>query len=480
MQRGIFISVLLAIVIFQILGEKVPINEGAYGDGLFFREVAVSFLDKIENESYNVVQIQRLLPFAMVNMIFSMFGFDHDYDSLMSGMLIFHFLMLIPGIYWYFSLTKKMRLRSSMTFLGFFLLFANFAILKETWYNPFATDFTALILGIGQVNYFVRHERQKLFLVSIVGGFVWPTLLLTGLILIFLPSDAMQLHEGPRPKSFFPILASAIFLFLLILISAFTGRFANGQTWDIILHKLSLLSMVAFVFVFMIKNPIQWKQSWLLFRKKLKSPKVIRLVSILLAFVFIVFLLSGSNNNFNTEGLAQAYFGNMLRFPLDFLVGHLMYFGFLIPLSLVFFPRMLKEMAKLGMGFTVVCLILFVLVLHPESRLLMPLIPFLVFLLLKALRTYRILDKDLYVVGGLNLLLSAFWWPLNVNGMSDALLSIQREVIQAFPAQRYWMHFGEMMSFTVYFVGGVLFSLLVLLAWRGKGRYIRMAKGEVR
>lgn len=477
MQRSIFILVLLAFVIFQILGERVPINEGAYGDGIFFREVAVSFLDQIEDESYNVVQIQRLLPFALVNMIFSLFGFDHEYDSLMSGMLIFQFLMLIPGIYWYFSLTKKMRLRSSMTFLGFILLFANFAILKETWYNPFSTDFTALILGIGQVNYFVRHEQQKLFLVSIVGGFVWPTLLLTGLILIFLPSDPMQLHDGPRPKSFFPVLASAIFLFILILISAFTGRFATGETWDIVLHKLSLLAMVAFVFVFMIKNPIHWKGSWSLFRKKLKSQKVIRFLAILFAFVFVIFLLSGSNQNFNTEGLAQAYFGSMLRYPLDFLVGHLMYFGFLIPLSLVFFPRMVKEMAKLGMCFTVVCLIMFVLVLHPESRLLMPLLPFLVFLLLKALRTYRILDKDLYVVGGINILLSAFWWPLNVTGMAEALTSAQREVIHAFPAQRYWMHFGEMMSLTVYFGGGLFFCFLVFLAWRGKSRYIRMAKG---
>jgi len=476
LQRSIIISVLLAIVIFQILGEKIPVNEGALGDGVFYREVAASFLDKIEDESYNVIQIQRVLPFAMVNMVFSLFGFDHEYDSLMSGMLIFHFLMLIPGIYWYFSLTKKMRLRSSMTFLGFILLFVNFAILKETWYNPFSTDFTALILGIGQVNYFVRHERQKLFLVSIIGGFVWPTLLLTGLVLIFLPSDAMQMHEGPRPKSFFPILASAVVLFLLILVSAFTERFATGERWDIVLHKLSLLAMVAFVFVFMIKNPIQWKASWRLFRNKLKSQKLIKLVSIFLFFGLIVFLLSGSNQNINTEGLAQAYFGGMLRYPLDFLVGHLMYFGFLIPLSLVFFPRMVKEMAKLGMGFTAVCLMLFFLILHPESRLLMPLIPFWVFLLLKSLRRYQVLNKDLYVIGGLNLLLSSFWWPLNVTGMSAALSSAQREVIQAFPAQRYWLHFGDMMSFPVYFGAGLLFVAFVFLAYKGKLRYSRISK----
>ena len=466
----------MAIVIFQMVGEKIPVNEGAIGDGVFYREVAGSFLDKIEDESYNIVQIQRLLPFAVVNMVYSLFGFDHENDSLMSGMLIFHFLMLIPGIYWYFSLAEKMRLRSSLSLLGFILLFVNFAILKETWYNPFSTDFTALILGMGQVNYFVKHERQKLFLISIVGGFVWPTLLLTGLVLIFFPSDSMLMHEGPRPKSFFPILASALVMFLLMLVSAFTGRFATGEPWNIILHKLSLLAMVAFVFVFMFKNPIRWKDSWLLFRKKLKSQKFLRFGAILLFFGVIVFLLSGSNQNINTEGLIQSYFVGMLRYPLDFMVGHLMYFGFLIPLSLVFFPRMVKEMATLGMGFTVVSLLMFILLLHPESRLMMPLIPFLVFLLLKSLKRYQILDKDMYVIGGINILLSAFWWPLNVSGMSEALASVNRDVVQSFPAQRYWLHFGDMMSFPVYIGAGVLFAAFVYLAYKGKKRYLRRSK----
>lgn len=476
MQRSIFISVLLAIVMFQIAGEKIPVNEGAIGDGIFYREVAGSFLDKIEDESFNIIQIQRILPFAMVNMVFSLFGFDHENDSLMSGMLIFHFLMLIPGIYWYFSLTKKMRLISSLTILEFILLFGNFAVLKETWYNPFSTDFTSLILGIGQVNYFVKHERQKLFLISIIGGFVWPTLLLTGLVLIFFPSDPMLLHEGPRPKSFFPILASAALMLLLMLISFFTGRFATGETLDIILHKLSLLAIVAFVFVFMLKNPIQWKESWLLFRKKLKPQKLWRSVVIILVFGLIVFLLSGNNQNIDTVGLAQSYFGGMLRYPLDFMVGHMMYFGFLIPLSLVFFPRMVKEMAKLGMGFTVICLLIFILLLHPESRLMMPLVPFLVFLLIKSLRRYKILNKDLYIIGAINIFLSAFWWPLNVPKMTAALISIQREVVHAFPAQRYWLHFGHMMSFAVYIGAGALFLAFVYLVYKGKRRYLRINK----
>ena len=70
MIRFTLIAALLSVVFFQIVGEKVPINEGAMGDGLFFRNVAGNFLEKIEGGSYNAFQMQRVMPFAFVNVMF--------------------------------------------------------------------------------------------------------------------------------------------------------------------------------------------------------------------------------------------------------------------------------------------------------------------------------------------------------------------------------------------------------------------------
>jgi hypothetical protein len=205
---------------------------------------------------------------------------------------------------------------------------------------------------------------------------------------------------------------------------------------------------------------------------KTKARKMGRLVGIFLVFVLVIFLLSGNNKSVQLGGMFLGFIADTLRFPGDFLVGHLMFFGFLIPLSLAFFPRMVREAAKLGMGMTAVGIMIFVFALHPESRLLLAFFPFMVVLLLKAVRRYRIVNKDLIVISAINVLISLFWLPINVPGMEKALV-MGKEAIGSFPAQRYWMHFGHMMSLEVYLVGGLVFTFLVFLAWKGKVRYKR-------
>ena len=473
MIRFTLIASLVTIVVFQIIGEKVPLNEGAMGDGLFFREVAGNFLEDIEDGSYNVFQMQRVMPFAFVNIMFGVFEIIKSYDNLIRGMLILHFLFLGLGVYWYFSLATKLRLGDNLTILGFVLVFANFAVLKNPWYNPFSTDMPTLMLGIGQANYFIRGSRQKLFLISILAGFVWPTMMLTGVLLIFLPSDPVPIYPKESPKSFFPVLASLVLLVIIMLVSFLTGRIEGGDVWGSVLHIVSVFTLVFFVFAVMVRNPINWALGFELLSEKIKSQKIWRLVGILSLYFLVIFLLSGSNASLDFGTIGKNLIQDTLRFPADFLVGHMMFFGFLIPLALAFFPRMIKESAKLGMGMVAVSFFMFAFALHPESRLLLAFLPFMAVLLLKSVRRYRIVNKDVIVITLINLLISAFWLPLNLPGMETALGSGSLELMNGFPAQRYLMHFGHLFSFEVYGVGALVLVSLLVLSWKGKVRYKR-------
>lgn len=471
MIRFTLIAVLATIVVFQITGEKVPVNEGAMGDGVFFREVAGNFLEDVETGGYNVFQMQRVMPFAFVNVLFGALEILKSNDNLMRGMLVLHFLFLGFGVYWYFSLATKLRLGDGLTILGFVLVFANFAVLKDPWYNPFSTDLATLVLGIAQANYFIKFNRQKLFLVSIIAGFVWPTMMLTGLLLIFLPVDPMVVYPKEAPKSLFPVLASLVLLVFLAFISLMSGRI-GADMWDTLLHLGSIFTLVFFVFAIMVRNPVDWSQSYSLFLKKNKPQKMLRFGGILFTYLLVVFLLSGSNGSLDMAALVQSLVLDTLRFPGDFLFGHMMFYGFLIPLSLAFFPRMIKESAKLGMGMMAVSVMMLVFFVHPESRLLLAFLPFMVVLLLKSVRRYKVVNKDVVIISLANLLISAFWLPLNVAGMEEAL-GLGHQEMYDFPAQRYWMHFGNMMSFEVYLAAGLVFVGLLILAYRGKVRYKR-------
>lgn len=442
------------------------------GDGLFYRELAGTFLGTIEDESYNFFQLQRVMPFAVLNVVFSVFEWVKDHEGLMRGMLIFNLLMAGLGVYWYFSLARKLHLRDFHTVMGFLLLFVNFAVLKDIWYQPFTPSFTAMMLGIGQANYFVRVDKQRLFLVSLIAGFVWPTMLLAGLLMMLMPSDKVLLHEGGRPKSLYPWVVTGFLFIGLVAVGFWAGRMEAGGL-EFALYLLSVLALLVYFFAFLIKNPVQWKESFLEFRRKIKPARLKNFWLVLAGFALILFFLSGSNDNIFVLSLAENYFKNILRFPLDFLVGHTLYFGFLVPLAMVFFPRMMKEMAGLGMGFTLMCILMFVFILHPEPQFLMPFFPFLVLLILKSVKKYRIKIKDVLFVGGINLLLSSVWLPLDVPGMALALEGTDPGSASRFPAQRYWMHFGHMMSLQVYAGTAILFTMLVWLAWKGKVRYKR-------
>jgi hypothetical protein len=298
---------------------------------------------------------------------------------------------------------------------------------------------------------------------------------LTGLFLMLMPSEKLLVHESDRTKSFYPIIVSGIILALLITTGIWVDRFGIGGR-ELLLHLLSIVALLIYFLAFLVKNPIQWKNSFHLFRSKLKAGKMQVFWLILAAFFLVIFLLSGSNANIFFLDVAENYFTEILRFPLDFLVGHTLYFGFLVPLAMVFFPRMMKEMANLGMGFAMACTFMFVFILHPEPQFLLPFYPFLVLLILKAVKRYRILNKDILVIGGVNLLLSATWLPLNVSGMEEALEGETLSLLSQFPAQRYWMHFGHLMSWEVFIGAAMVFALLVWLAWSGKIRYKREAK----
>ncbi|WP_040401114.1 hypothetical protein, partial [Cecembia lonarensis] len=94
MPRILLIILLFTIVLFQIPGEKVPVNEGTYGHGIFFRQVAIEFVDVIDEDSYNIWQLQHILPFALVHVVYVLLGFDLEPGPLLSGMLILNFLLL--------------------------------------------------------------------------------------------------------------------------------------------------------------------------------------------------------------------------------------------------------------------------------------------------------------------------------------------------------------------------------------------------
>ncbi|PSL01270.1 hypothetical protein [Cecembia rubra] len=469
MPRILLITLFFIIVLFQIPGEKVPVNEGTYGHGLFFRQVAIEFVDVIDKDSYNIWQLQHIFPFALVHMVYVIFGLELEPESLLSGMVILNFIFLGLAVFWFFRIMKKLHFEGAMEALAFVLLFFNFFLLKEVWYNPFSTDMAAFCLGLAQVNYFIRYEKNKLFLSSFVGAFVSPFLLPIGLLLMVLPGDKLVIYEEEKPNSIISFAIVVFFAVLMLVLAYVTGRFE--ASWLLFLgFMVSLITLLVFLYWVGRSSPINWSESWKIIGKKLHKERILIFFGGLFVVSLLLWLLSGSNSNVSLVQLTQAFVGALFRFPLDFLAGHLMFFGLIIPLSLVFLYRVLKETALLGIGFTLAMVILAVFALHPNSGTIVPFLPLLFLGLMKAIRRYRVLWKDVWKIGILNLILSMFWVRLNVPGLEEAFEKGERG---GFPAQRYWMHFGDAQDLGVMVVVLGIFIGLLWLLEKGRRRYVR-------
>lgn len=469
MNKSLLLTILFAIVFFQITYEKIPINEGAIGDGVFYREVAASFIETLDSDDgYNFLQIQRILPFALINAVFVLFDFEMDNNALLSGMIILNFIMLILGVFWYFRLSKKLRLSKNLEALGFILLFFNFPVLKDFWYNPFTTDLTALALGIGQINYFVRYEKSKLLLLTLLGAFVWPTLFLVGLILTLLPNKALEIHQGERIKSFFPILATAFLIAFATGLSFYLERTdIQFKPSEIILHKISLLFLTPFLMYLMVNNPVNWEKSIPVVFKSLKGGKILSLLATYFGMMFILFLIATNNDQVNIFDWAKSFWDENLRFPLDFMGAHTIYFGVLFPAIIAFLPRVIKAMAKLGIGYTIAMLCIAILAIHPESRLITPYIPFFILILIKALRRFTLSTQDLYFVLVINLILSTFWLQINNESFITALANSENLPM------KYFFHFGNHFNWLFYLIAMVIFGLTTFLCFQAKKKYYR-------
>lgn len=191
--RIILITVLTVILLFTLTGEKVARFEQSGWDGREYREMAQTFSEKINGDSYNTYKIQRILPFALINTIFNIFGWDKSNTQIMTAMIVLCILAVIVSLIYFFKTSNTLQLDTTLEIIAFSAIFYNYPILKHLGYYPFQTDIFAFMLGIMIFYFFIKRKKWLIVLTGIIGAFIWPTLLITSLALAFFSPKASPL-----------------------------------------------------------------------------------------------------------------------------------------------------------------------------------------------------------------------------------------------------------------------------------------------
>ncbi|SEG43652.1 hypothetical protein [Algoriphagus boritolerans] len=477
-MRSLFLIAFLATLIFlQINGEKIPVNEGAFGDGVFYRSVGQTFLESIEAQGYNLVQLTRMLPFAVLNLSFSTFHIVKDFEGMRNGMIIWQVIYLALAIYWYFKICKKLRLKTPILTLGFILLFFNFTWLKEFWYHPFSPDGLAFALGMGQTNYFLRYEKFKLGLVSLLGIFVSPLLLISGLLMLFLPGDKLIPYSDKRPPSAFPVmLAFAIAVFLAVFGWGIWGW--GAKPWlDQVLYVLSIVAIFPLIIGMAKRNPIDWEASIILFRKKTKPDRLSKGIMVFAAILLVLVLLSGKNETLGIGQLIRERGSGTFRFPLDFILGLGLQWGLAIVLTGIYLPRFADELGNLGWAAVISLGLGMVLLPYFGALSMAAWTPLWIIILIKGIKRYHWGNKDLLLMGAFALLFSLAWLPLNSSELATWLAMPNAETAHSLSIQKFAIHWEDYRNWTAYLIALTAFALVTYFLLLRRKRYQRVLTG---
>jgi hypothetical protein len=467
--RLLLITSLFIIVVSNTLGEKVY-NDGAGWDGLFYRHVAYTFTNDIVDKQYNSYYIQRIAPFAILNIVFSVLSIAKTHYTLLIGMNVFNIVILLLGVYWFFKVVSHTKFTSSSEIIFFSLLFYTFPVLKLSGYYPFLTDPTALVLGIGQLRFYLEKKDFHLFLVSAFGAFVWPTSFLVGMILLLISRDSFDLFDGifvnetdsfllDTCKVIAPLIPVAFFVTLMVycmldgrdIKCVYSNAIMITSFSNPVMLTISLLCIYLYgYFVFKLINT----SLVISVRNILKNTGWKRFLLFFIVWFSFHWLIKSLANSEHSFGISTLLFGLVLRpttDPFVFLECHFVYFGLMIPLLILFWKDFLKWISSLGYAFSIVMGILFIFSFTTESRTFINLIPFLLYALLISMNKHNPTLSFALIVMFLNLLISRFWYRINTEDIVEAFSKPGLDYLQ-FPAQRYFMNFGPWQSHEMYYL----------------------------
>lgn len=216
LNRIVLCSILFIILFFSFKGEKVAYNEGAGWDGLFYREVVQNFSNDYFDYKYDRYRIQRVAPFAILNIIYNIFDLPKDNHSVLVGALCMQLVVICCMLLCFFKFSTYFSWSLGTEIIAFSSFFFTFMILKVTGYYPLYLDPIALLMAMMSLYYYLKRKRVWMCVIAAFAMVTWPFLSLCILLLAFFPSDPLVLctkNKLSYTSSVLLILSKASFIF---------------------------------------------------------------------------------------------------------------------------------------------------------------------------------------------------------------------------------------------------------------------------
>jgi len=299
-------------------------------------------------------------------------------------------------------------------------------------YYPLLTDYITFSIGIALYYYFIKRKSISVLICTVVGAFSWPTLLIQGLLLNYMPNKEINLQNLPKKQilrrlsivvfNYFVILLPIIFYGILTISHIFFNKFQISLHREVTNNNLLVLSMILTGAMLLLFFYSVLRNTYQLFSVLIKQLNIKRIVLMILVFVtinLIINLISSNSSRHNIHSFIFELLSESIQAPLTNLVNHFAYYGFTIILIILFWKKYIQLIFEQGFGYLSVLCMAFIFSIGNESRYLINFIPFLFFPIFIILNSYRIATSWSVVFMLASLILSRFWFTININNITN-------------------------------------------------------------
>lgn len=458
----------LAIIGYYILGEKIPVNNGFGYDGEDYASYAERFAE-FRFPKVDPYRIHRILPSAICGVTLRGLSVAPSPQAIISSFVMLSCASLVGSFYALAGICSSLKFSNRQSIACFIGVFLSYGALKFPSFYPVLTDFAATCLSLLAIHWWLRRRDLGVFLVTVLGAFTWPTLLLQGCVLLIFP---------PRVGLAIPrfVLRPAGLMGTVVLVTWFA--YQTYQIYFLRSYQPTVLDGVRFslvgvsaAFAYLALN--MWT-ALSCARNEPLAPgvpmqdvrNVLLSTGVRLGFAAVLFISIGYVCHRLSVGTpsvqTQSFLRDILIFgsrrPFIFVISNTLFLGPFWLLLLISLRDFWRGSVALGAGAVILSGIAVLLALHSESRMLSPLWPLVVVILVSAVDRKWTESKTLtgFVISGLAV--SQAWLPRGITVLDGTKSD--------FPAQWYFMNLGPWMGPSAYWLaGGTCLSILSWMLW---------------
>ena len=357
----------------------------------------------------------RVLPSIAVHYLLIAVRAERSTENVILGFAWLNIVLLLVTVLCWLKSADELQLGANSKWLGAVGLIVSYGNLKMPLYYATLTDTAALAAGAASMLFYLQGRNWALWLTTLAGTFIWPTMIWFNLLLLVFPRASPADNKADTNRRIDAIVAASVAIVAVVWIeylfsSAYELRWTPVRP-NLNLRHVSTAFAGGYTF-FALWRMLDMRALWMQVRRSRIVQGLLAAVLVSVVSEIVVWLIAPLKPDF---GFGE-FFGSFLTAglqPFTFFLAHVLYFGPILLFLPFAWRTMCTRIRAFGPGAVAYFGAAAILSLRSESRQLINVLPFVVLLLVPSLEQVIASWSRWVTFVAVTVICSKVWLPMD-------------------------------------------------------------------